>query len=71
MASTDYLQQAKDVITTSQTAVGNEQIPPELQLAVGQLAAIVAIAEEIKELRETILSVWNEIHFDFVRDHQV
>ena len=49
-----HLQKAKDVITTSQEAVGNQQIPPELQLAVGQLAATIAIAEAINHLRETI-----------------
>ena len=69
-ASTDHLQQAKDVIVTSQEALGGEQIPPDLQIGLGQLAATIAIAEEIKELRETIRTVINELWHDFVRDYE-
>ena len=69
MTSTNYLQLAKAVVDGSQAALGDEQIPPELQLGLGQLAATIAIAEEIKELRETIRTAMNGIYHDFARDH--
>ncbi len=59
----DYLSIAKDYLESAKDAMGDEQVKPENRLALGNLAAMIAQAEEARRAADWLDEIDNSINW--------